>query len=274
MDQETGAKRFRQVSVTQEKAARGMRKAMDKYSTRGASVTFRIAPTVTAFSPFAASTAYSVYSAGQELETEAQAALTTSTMAALSTDFARALRDLAAVTKDLERLSKLGDLPLSLSPDGTRISVRFPGCDARVVEALCDEVGVVRGVVREDEGWGDDRAVEMALLFPFAPSREESDVEGMFLKGGKKHGLEMEWRDMLEPTLSAKSVTSAESGEFGGEGVVEFNPWEGEGYESLRDSDLEENDSPRRRSSGGDRAGYEGIEGIYRFLNEIDGAKR
>ena len=249
----------------------GMMKALNARSRRGATVSFRIAPTVTAFSP-SVSTACA---ASKSFETEfAQSpVLDTATVVALGADFARALKDFAAVTADLDRLARLGDLPVEVSPDGATLRVRFPGCDADAVERLCDEVGVLRGVVREDDAWREDKEVEMALLFPFAPSREESDDGRYYFEQSKKNGVE--WQDMLEPTLSTKSVISEES-EATAE-LIEFNPWdgEGEGYESLGDSDYAENDSPRRGSAvRGSVVGYEGIEGIYRFLSEIDGARQ
>jgi hypothetical protein len=82
----------------------------------------------------------------------------------LSIDFARALKDLAAIMNDLKRLSTLGDLPLTMV-DRSTLRVHFPGCDAQTVERLCDEVGVQRGIIRQDSDFDTSAGTEIALLF-------------------------------------------------------------------------------------------------------------
>jgi hypothetical protein len=175
----------------------------------------------------------------------------------LSTDFARALRDLAAVMADLKKLSSgLGDLPIELQGKGDVLRVRFPGVDADTVESLCDDVGVLRGVVGEDIDFYQSAGVPVALKFPFAPD-QEADTKTLTSPGG-----------------SMRSHTSALSEED--EGFLEEyedNPWllssedeAEEGYESL---------SPPVYGSSGEHCSedFEGLEGIYRFLEECDRVK-
>jgi len=89
----------------------------------------------------------------------------------LSVDFARALQDLAAITNDLKRLSKLGDLSITMETKST-LRVHFPGCDAETVENICDEIGIQRGIVHQDREFDASVGGDVALMFPFAPSTE------------------------------------------------------------------------------------------------------
>ncbi|KAJ6259076.1 hypothetical protein Dda_5973 [Drechslerella dactyloides] len=77
----------------------------------------------------------------------------------LSEDFSSAVRDITRTYADLRRLSALGELPVTLVAPAT-LRVHFRGCDAALVTALCDEVGVTSGIIHEDERFAYDR------LFP------------------------------------------------------------------------------------------------------------
>ncbi|KAL8705893.1 MAG: hypothetical protein Q9201_001041 [Fulgogasparrea decipioides] len=291
-DQKTGVKRFKAVSEAEDCALRIIQKSAS-VGVRGTCLEFRLAPTITALS---ASTPTSTRSS-----LESQPLATADFLDNLSVDFARALKDLSATLTDLKRLAALGDLPISLTKPhhgGTTLCVRFPGCDAETVSRLCDEVGVRRGVVREDEAWSDDKDVEMALLFPFAPSKPASDSNnGSAQYPETIHAddaiapEQVEWRNMMSPHKVDGYGSDEDLAGFGQiatpmsgknprsvhEGVNSQSP---SGYESLRDSDFAVDDPyhyqhprPRRhRRPGSDD--IKGLESIYRFLAECDEARK
>jgi hypothetical protein len=227
-------------------------------SAPGAYVDFRISPTVTALSPLGAA----VVGGGEVFGPTAAVAGFKNAGASLnaegfldvlSTDFARALRDLAAVMADLKKLAfGLGDLPVELQKNGYMLRVRFPGVDADTVERLCDDVGVQRGMVGEDPEFRLSAGVPVALRFPFAPDGQDVDAKTLTSPGG-----------------SMRSHTSALSVEEDDAFLDEYedNPWllsePEEGYESL---------SPPAYGSSGEHCSqdFEGLEGIYRFLEECD----
>lgn len=248
-----GEKRYRAVSATQEQARVLMAKAMMACRPApGAFVDFKISPTVTALSPLGAALPF--------MTAEEQATAGAATLNAegfldvLSVDFARALKDLAAIMTDLKNLAGLGDLPVSLERNNV-LRVRFPGMDAESVERLCDDVGVRRGVVGQDPDFDASPAVDVALRFPFAP---DADCDTLTSPGGSLR------------THQSGSSSNVEDAFI----VEEFeeNPWrlssgsELEGYESM---------SPPIMSSSGEHYSedFEGLEGIYRFLEECDRAR-
>ena len=283
-----GQKRFSRVSVAQDEGLRTMRKAVDISNAKGTIVRFRLAPTITAL-------------AGTE-----QTLADDTIMHDLASDFARGVQDLAAILSDLTKLKDAyGALPVSWG-EGV-VSVRFAGCDGKVVEGLCDEVGVRRGVIVEDEGWAvdeengsgkGDRDVRMALLFPFAPSSTPSTtgqsknyVEGMFTTPQPPTVLKPPKSSL---GLSTRSLTSAlDSHSWYDEGFVPSSPqdsmapslWATEQYSEaprsrpfdgesvLLGSDITDTESVGHGGSSTARD-YEGVEGIYRFLAECDGARR
>ena len=263
-----GQKRFAKVSVTQDEGLRTMRKAIDLSNAKGTIVRFRLAPTVTAL-------------AGAE-----QTLADDSIMHDLASDFARGVQDLAAILSDLTKLKDAyGALPVSWG-EGV-VSVRFSGCDGKVVEGLCDEVGVRRGVIVEDEGWAvdddsGDKDVRMALLFPFASSTAPSTAEQ-----NNDHVQAMFTNPPVlkpprtSPGLSTRSLTSAlDSPSWYDEGFIPSPPEESvapsrsfDNHSVLLDSDGTESVSADHTGGVATRD-YEGVEGIYRFLAECDRARR
>jgi hypothetical protein len=249
-----GERRYRAVSALQEEARLRMEAAAAfprRVSSPGAFVDFRVSPTLTALSPLGGKGAVNV--ADQEAATlHAEGFLDV-----LSVDFARALKDLAAVMTDLKCLAGLGDMPVRLEKDGV-LRVRFPGLDAETVERLCDDVGVKRGVVGQDPDFDASAGVAVALRFPFAPdaSREHTITS----PGGS-----------LRSRDSGSSTSDVDEAFFADE--VAENPWllsedeHEEGYESM---------SPPVLTSSGEHCSedFEGLEGIYRFLEECDRARR
>jgi hypothetical protein len=128
--------------------------------------------------------------------------------------------------------------------------------DAETVERLCDDVGIKRGVVGQDPGFDASPAVDVALRFPFAPDAGCDDL-------------------LTSPGGSLRSHRSGSSSDVDEAFIVEEfeeNPWrlssssELEGYESM---------SPPIMSSSGEHCSddFEGLEGIYRFLEECDRAR-
>lgn len=226
----------------------------------GAYVDFRISPTVTALSPLGAAVAvegvFGPTAAAAGFKDVGASLNAEGFLDVLSTDFARALRDLAAVMADLKHLAAgLGDLPVELQGKGDVLRVRFPGVDAQTVESLCEDVGVLRGVVGEDADFRQSAGVPVALKFPFAPDTR-GGTETLTSPGGSMR--------------SHDSALSEEDAAFLDE--CEENPWvlssgdeAEEGYESL---------SPPVYSSGEHCSeDFEGLEGIYRFLEECDRMK-
>jgi len=283
IDPRSGAKKYKAVTKTQDQVLESLSKPIPSL---GSSLEFRVSPIVTALGPsFSPST--STLNTSGLLDT-------------LATDFARALRDLSLILTDLRRLASLGDLPLTLAntPTGPTLVVRFPGCDAKAVESLCDEVGVRRGVVKEDEAWRGDKAAEMALLFPFASTSDaisESADEYFEPAATKREPEKLDWRHMLSPS-ERRSVTPYSNTLSTITTFTELvhqdsilTPLESpEGYESLRASDFGSEDPPMSyhhyqqsdvdlRSKSTERCAseeYEGLEGIYKFLRECEQARR
>ena len=275
LDGRTGEKKWRAVSKTEDEVVRNLDKMSKVSMNKGTKLEFRLTPTITALSS-------SSFSSTQTLHTP-------SLLTNLTTDLSHALKDLSTTLQDLQRLSSLGDLPLSLSPNRSSLVVHFPGTDAQTVSNLCDEVGICRGVVREDEGWVGDRAVEMALLFPFAESEvgiERTEVEGVDWREMMMMGHSRDGNGRVEMSAATdENCTSAV-----GRGVVVGIGAGGtttEGYESLRGSDFEYGDfgagveeSVGVGGSGGDdraalggKGEYEGVEGFLRFLRECEGGR-
>jgi len=265
MNPRSGEKQYRTVSCLQDEAGRKVQNT----SAPGSFIDFQISPTITAFGPL--SNIPGSAKASNRLNTDGVIDL-------LSIDFARALKDLAVIMNDLKRLSALGDLPLSMQDQST-LRVRFPGCDARTVELLCDELGVQRGVIRQDENFDAYTGTEMALLFPFAPSRAPSD----FTQSPERHRRreKVDWQNMLSPQTKTSPGFSKHSDtglDYEDIGAEEHNPWlsSPSGYSSLHASDVDDDgaayfEQPSRQAP---KSEYEGLEGIYKFLEECDRAKR
>ncbi|ETI21825.1 hypothetical protein G647_05894 [Cladophialophora carrionii CBS 160.54] len=293
-DPRTGEKRFRSVSSLQEEA----RHTMDMASRTGPGsfIDFKVSPTITAIGPLA-SVPRSPSASSCDYEMHQDTLNNTTLMSNLSVDFARALKDLAAIMNDLKRLSTLGDLPISLH-DSVTLRVCFPGCDADTVEGLCRELNIKRGIVGQDEDFDTRNGTEMALLFPFAPSKpgSEAGLEVCERPTKRVKKDQVEWHEMLTPPRHASagfSHLSATSQSFDAfdltDPALDKNPWMSSpsGYSSLHESDLLETDDPvtyffqpqapvRERytePSAAEGGGYEGLQGIYRFIEQCDRAR-
>lgn len=239
-----GENQFKACSALEEEAWSKLSSA--RRPIPGSFVDFHLSPTVTALSPLAA--AFPFPSAIDGLRPESVAAATLCTdgfLDVLSGDFARALMDLSAIFNDLKKLAGLGDLPVILEKTNI-LRVRFPGVDGDTVERLCDDLGIQRGIVGEDPDFAASSGVPVALKFPFAP---ETDAEKTITSLGG----------------SLRSLSGHELEEAFFEGLDE-NPWllDPEGYASA---------SPPLSSGEHCSDDFEGLEGIYKFLEECDRAK-
>lgn len=267
VDSRTGEKRYKGVSALQDQAERKMR-AIPR-SAAGSHIDFQLSPTITAFGAIGASNKKSINSDGL--------------LDLLSVDFARALKDLAALMNDMKKLSTLGDLPIVLH-DRSTIRVQFPGCDAETVERLCDEVGVQRGRITQDEDFALRTGADLALLFPFAPSvAPSSDTDYFFEEASQPKPHDLDWPGMISPQISnpftsksgqdSGNAISFDDGELYGD-----NPWNSSlsDYTSINVSELGDRAFFWETSSAGqlnDTSEYDGVEGIYRFLAQCDRAR-
>ena len=255
-----GDKRYKPVTALQEETGRKMRSL--PLATPGSRLEFTINPTITALTPLNAIVGYSMseHVSADHLNTEGL-------LDVLSIDFSRSLKELAAVLNDLKRLSALGDLPITY--EGSALRVHFPGCDADTVERLCDELNISRGVVIQDPEFDSFAGTEIALLFPFAPSKDGSECASLYEEPPPKRSPDprvISIEDMFTPSSPAYSTQS----DSGLEDIIEENPWlssSPSGFESVRSgSDYE--------SHHNDPLEYQGFEGIYRFIEELDSVKR
>lgn len=260
-----GEKRYKAVTALQEGTGRKMRSLPS--ATPGSRLDFAVNPTITALTSLNGLTGFSMSE-----HVQADHLNTDGLLDVLSVDFSRALKDLAAVLNDLKRLSALGDLPITY--EGSSIRVHFPGCDADTVDRLCDELNVSRGTVVQDSAFDAFAGTEIALLFPFAPSEDVSDFDSLYDEAPQQKQSfaskqVISFDDMFTPSSPAYS-TQSESG-ISLEGVsAEGGPWElpsPSGYASVRSgSDYGSNKH--------DPLEYQGFEGIYRFIEELDSARR
>ncbi|CEF72354.1 hypothetical protein FGSG_00424 [Fusarium graminearum PH-1] len=247
-----GDRQYRAVSPVEDQAMHKL--SAFSNSAPGAFVDFNISPTVTALSPLAAAIPFASETSGFKAEAAAAGASlnTEGFLDVLSSDFGRVLQDLRVIDTDLRRLAILGDLPVLLEKHNT-LRVRFPGVDAETLERLCDDIGIQRGVVGQDPEFDDAAGVPVALKFPFAPdSGKQPSISLRSLEGYETDGISaldeeyFVYGDILDD--------------------MSDNPWlaETDGYETM---------SPPASSAIGQSEDYEGLEGIYRFLEECDQAK-
>ncbi|KAJ5860508.1 uncharacterized protein N7529_007818 [Penicillium soppii] len=273
IDPHTGEKRYKAVSSLQDQAERKMN-AIPR-TAPGSFVDFQVSPTITALGAVSGLEKGSAPTLNSE-----------GLMDLLSADFARALKDFAAVMNDLKRLSTLGDLPIKLH-DRSTIRVHFPGCDAETVEQLCGEAGVQRGRIVQDEDFDIRTGADLALLFPFAPSvSPSSDTDYYFEKAPKKHSYasDIDWHGMmtpesLEPSSPGLSRDSGNAISFQDSELFGDNPWKSSprSYSSINISELGDNPFFPEVSSAGQpetASAYDGSDGIYNFLAECDRAQR
>jgi hypothetical protein len=257
-----GEKRFKTVSALQDQVNRTLNKVPK--ATPGSYINFNVNPTVTALTPLKAVKGFS--SLAQEKDSLNNEGL----LDVLSVDFSRAVKELAAILKDLQRLAELGDLPITY--EHHTLKVHFPGCDAGSVETICNDLGVQRGVVHQDEDFDAFAGTDIALLFPFAPSQTPSECS-FFDKpvSGRQHVQPIiDWQTMMTPPSVGSEAYSTHS-EHSFDDLADFaeeaNPWlsvsSPSGYESLHTSEADEMDMHTPLE-------YQGVEGMYRFYAQCE----
>ncbi|KAM5489463.1 hypothetical protein MaudMau93_003281 [Microsporum audouinii] len=269
IDKRTGAKKYKVVTALQQEAGRKMGAIPTTAS--GSYVDFKISPTITALGCIKSMQKESTFQANEQATLNSAGLLDL-----LSGDFARVLKELAAVLNDLKKLAALGDLPISLHDQST-IRVRFPGCDAETVEHLCVEAGMQRGVVGQDEDFESRNGAEMALLFPFAPSHQHSEP-GSYLRDSPlmRTPEYVNWREMV---LSKDSVSpfGTPGGDFSLMDLSEENPWarQPSAFSSVGISELGDREFfPDIRYPTPTVSDYGGIEGVCRFIEECNRVSR
>ncbi|KAF2717563.1 hypothetical protein K431DRAFT_315660 [Polychaeton citri CBS 116435] len=261
----TGAPLYKTVTEKQYEAARKLQQIPK--ATPGSRIEFPINPTVTALTRLNAVAGYDQLSTQHPTHLNADGLLD-----ALSADFSRALKDLAVVLNDLGRLAALGDLPITY--EEAKLKVHFPGCDADTVCGICDELGIQRGTVVQDEAFDSFAGVEMALLFPFAPNQSLSESSCHSLYGLPPPYATNRDNHEPDPVLIDDLLTSDPS-RFSTASTLSLDQMQVRsvsdpffsGAESVGSSD----------SSEGDQDGpleYQGFEGIYRFIEQCNSASR
>ncbi|KAK5167988.1 uncharacterized protein LTR77_006555 [Saxophila tyrrhenica] len=272
-----GEKRYKAVSALQEETGKKLN-ALPR-ATPGSRLEFAINPTITALTSLNGVAGYSTSE-----QVQADHLNTSGLLDVLSVDFSRALKDLAAILNDLKRLSVLGDLPITYA--GSTLLVHFPGCDADTVDGLCNELGITRGAVVQDEDFDAFTGTEIALLFPFAPSAEGS-CEGQDLfeedepvqyypqytdkKPLFDYRQVISLSDMLTPSSKGAYSTQSDSG------LDDVLLVDGEQYASSPSAFESVRSGSESLSAGSnkhDPLEYQGFEGIYRFIEELDSARR
>lgn len=249
----TGEKRFRTVSTLQDKTTRTMQSV--SRTTPGSWVDFRINPTITALTPL---TAFNINDSLSSIKPHINSE---GLIDVLSADFSRALKDLAAVLNDVKRFADLGDLPISLQ--GSKIRIHFPGCDADTVQCLCEELGIQRGMVSQDPAFDEFVGAELALLFPYAPETA-SDDDGRnfyYMAAPREHSPLFTPEQSNCEHYSTNSTFSELSAE---EASTSYDRSAVRSVHTASIADSEERYSPLE---------YQGIEGIYRFLEQCDSAR-
>lgn len=281
VDPKTGKTRFKAVSALQEEAMTKM-DAVPKASP-GSYIDFNVNPTITALTPLNAVTGFKgTRSYAKHVDTLNTEGL----LDVLSIDFSRALKELAVILNDLKRLSDVGDLPITYQNSCLR--VHFPGCDAETVEKLALELDLQRGVIGQDADFDAFAGTEIALLFPFAPSKTTSECS-FYQKPVQRRQVNRElldpyWMREPDPILFSEHGDSPEEYSTRSDAGFEHdmvevaaNPWaEGSpsGYESLHSSELSSAGRVAGKQSHATPLEYQGIEGIYRFMELCEASER
>jgi hypothetical protein len=291
VDPRSGEKRFRAVSDVHDRATKKI-KSVPK-ATPGSYIDFNVNPTITALTPLGSVPGFKK----GKMDTLNSEGL----IDVLSVDFARSLKELLAILEDIKSLSSLGDLPISYEKSGLR--VHFPGCDAQTVETLMEEFGLRRGTIGQDVEFDAFAGTDIALMFPFAPSKSGSEFSfyAKPLELRKDYRFEPEappspiLGNLETPDFSSASDDGFEL--FDDLRMEDINPYlsslqeqadlpstvdlhedgnpylsSPSGYETLRSSEVFDSGHPR--ADHGMPLEYQSFDGIYRFIELCDNARR
>jgi len=274
----SGGKRYKAVSVL-EKETFSKLSSLPK-ATPGSFIDFTVNPTITALTPLGAVVGYAAASTTSAKSVEHLN--TEGLLDVLSVDFSRTLKDLAVILNDLKKLSALGDLPITYNAASSALRIHFPGVDAETVTKLCDELAVQRGYVGQDEDFDNFVGTDIALLFPFAPSKTVSECSFYEKPVQNRTTFQdrINWQTMQDESdveSDAEYSTQSDAGlgfELDADVLDELdeNPWisSPSGYESLRTSDIESSGDYAQKVDRGSPLEYQGFEGIYRFVEMCD----
>ncbi|TLD22834.1 hypothetical protein PspLS_07357 [Pyricularia sp. CBS 133598] len=256
-----GEKCYRVTTELQDETARkAAAAAASRKRVPGSFIDFSVNPTITALSPLAGNFPFAMCGVNQSTAINGPTLNQDGLLDLLLTDFERAFKDLHAVMADLKRLSNLGDLPIVFENDAHLVRVRFPGVDADTVTRLCEDIGIQQGIVGQDEDFRTAQDYASDLRFPFAPD----------------HGIPDHLSSPDGSLRSHQSYSSDLSTDLDDEYVEHFmeeNPWlssvDADEYDHSRLSLV--SSTPDRRTNS-QVQGFEGVEGIYRFIQECDRA--
>lgn len=256
-----GEHQYRAVSDLEDKSMN--RLAAIPRNAPGAFVDFKLSPTMTALSPLAAAISGASASQDEHMSEVMTSLNTDGFLDVLSADFGRALKELTAVYADLRRLAVLGDLPITMEKDNT-IRVRFPGVDAETASRLCDDIAIQKGTVGQDPDLSGaaigkldmDKSAPVGLQFPFAPESEQRSVAWSSDGSLESHKVD----DMSSIELEDCFVYDSSV-----EGDEHFETSEVDSFETMSLPSASAVSSGEHLSSSS-----QGLEGIYRFIDECD----
>ena len=277
VDAVSGRRQWRQVGGVEDKVARKMNSAkvtsqpsyMQKQSQeKGTTLRFKLSPTITALS---ATSTTSISDATKPLQH----------------DFAKVVREYIAINNEIKKLATIGDFPVGISytSTGPVLEVKFLGCDKQTVENLCDELGIWRGIVVEDPEWMESRDVDMALLFPFAPSHTSGHMnakplyDDQYIQARDADSLisEDSHDDPDALLLQQQQYTPGTTTSFFGSGLPSDIILHEDGFSSSDEDEGAETLPSAVKQSGevnSNNGSFEGVEGIFRFLRECDEMRR
>lgn len=209
--------------------------SLAQQSSPGAYVDFDLSPTMSCISPF--------NQASCTLENP-------DFLRELSADLGAMMQDLIAINADIRRLSSLGDLPITMASP-TTIRVHFRGCERDFVERLCDEVGVIRGIVHEDERFAFCMATTAADAVNWGEMMSNSPASSTYSEDG--------FDDDCSDDGHYDAIRSRITGSNSIPESVFFAPVDRPVMVG----------SPACSSSNGSDS-YKGLQGIHKFLEECD----
>jgi len=279
VDARSGKPRYKAVSALQEDALTKM-DGVPKASP-GSYIDFAVNPTITALTPLRAITGFNSKLAPVDtLHTDGLLDI-------LAIDFSRALTELAAILADLKRLAALGDLPITYrTGPSPRLRVHFPGCDADTVDALASELGLQRGAVGQDADFDAFAGTDIALLFPFAPSKTASECAFLAAPDLRPRLVNRAADALLfwpaasdgdpDPVLFSDGDSARSLCGFERDAVDLAAGYDTplSGYETVHSSEVDSSARVLERQRTATPLEYQGIEGIYRFMEMCDASAR
>ena len=157
------------------------------------------------------------------------------------------------VLLDLKLLQSVGALPIS-APDATHVRVHFPGKDGGYVERLCIDIGLQHGIVFEETHPSNRPRPSFDFRYPTAPTMKDPyDCESTACTHTEDHTLDR-WISAVEPLPRAWAALSDTSTTVG-----------------ITDQEVVPDITSVVSNAPSD---FEGFEGIYRFLDQLDHAAK